>query len=409
VLIDSEPSPQSALAEEYRIYARETDTREATITENEALIESRVTAAEALADRHDWSFMMVQFQRTDAIFHTMGHDTEAVRRVYRAVDQAIGRLLALVDDDTTVIIVSDHGIHEYERKFRCNTWLRDKGWLQSSAESERRSWGATTKPTADKSNESTSISQQFLTTALTSLRRIGVTPQRAERALSIVGLAEPVRQMFPDKMIIEAADHVDWTDSKAYYRSVSSLGIRCNVRGRDPDGVIAPEDFDSVRETLVDALERVTAPDGKVVFEDVYDRHNRHGSDVANESSAPDIVVRPNRMVWKITDVIREPIFETTDEFNHTYQGLFIAAGPSLNSSADNSMEATAISPLILELFGYHPAPVMDGEVPTELLESNRNALVSPPEPENRTYLIEEKMSSSETVTKRLEQLGYLE
>jgi len=407
VLIDGEPSPQSTLGDDYRIYAQKTDSREETIAENEHLIESRVTAAETIADRHDWSFMMVQFQRTDAIFHTMGHDTGAVRRVYRAADDAIGRLLALVDDNTTVIVVSDHGIHEYERSFRCNTWLRDRGRLQTAAESERHSWGETTKPTADEKDGESLIVDRLLATSLASLRRLGLTPQRAERALSIVGLAKPVRRMLPNELILDAADHVDWSTSEAYCRSVSSLGIRCNVKGRDPEGVIPAEEFEDVRKEIIDALRAVSAPDGEPVFETVYDRHERHGADVANARSAPDIVFRPNRMVWKVTDVIREPIFDETDEFSHTYEGLFIAAGPSIDPAVDIELGATAIAPFVLQVFGYRPTPVMSGKVPSRLL--GEKTRTKTPEPGERSYLSEVDGDNSGVVTDRLEQLGYLE
>jgi predicted AlkP superfamily phosphohydrolase/phosphomutase len=351
--------------------------------------------------------MMVQFQRTDAIFHTMGHDSEAVRRVYRSVDRAIGRLLSLVDDDTTVVVVSDHGIHEYERTFRCNTWLRDRGWLQTASESDRHSWGETTKPTADEAAEEVSILRHLLEASVTTLRRAGLTPQRAERALSVVGLAEPVRRLLPDEVILDAAHHVDWSDSEAYCRSVSSLGIRCNVAGRDPGGVVLHEEFKSLRGELVDALRAISAPDGEPIFETVYDRHDRHGADVANERSAPDIVFRPNRMAWKVTDVIREPVFDETDEFSHTYEGMFVAAGPSIDSGADVELDATAIAPLVMQLFGYRPAPVMDGTVPVDLLDTE--ARTQPPEPKDRSYLSGETAAHSGTVTERLEQLGYME
>jgi len=207
-------------------------------------------------------------------------------------------------------------------------------------------------------------------------------------------------------MILNAADHVDWVRSESYCRSVSSLGIRCNVDGRDPDGVIPLDEFESVREELVDGLKNVRAPDGESVFETVYDRHERHGSDVANERSAPDVVVRPNRMRWKVTDVIREPIFESTDEFSHTYEGMFAVAGPSVNPDMDMELNAIAIAPLVLRAFGYRSPPVMNGETPPRLL--NAEAHMCPPEPETRVYLSEDTKEETDTVTERLQQLGYL-
>jgi len=213
--------------------------------------------------------------------------------------------------------------------------------------------------------------------------------------------------MVPDEVILDAADHVDWSTSEAYCRSVSSLGIRCNFDGRDPDGVIPSEEFKQGREELIDALRAVRAPDGESVFETVYDRHDRHGSDVPNERSAPDIVLRPNRMAWKITDVVREPVFEETDEFSHTYEGLFAVAGPSIDPANDIELDATAIAPLVLQSFGYQPAPVMDGTMPPELHDST--TLTQAPEPGERSYLSGTVGGDAGTVTDRLEQLGYLE
>ena len=408
IAIDGELTPQSALGEAYRIYADETDSRDARVAENEALVDARVDAAELLAERQDWSFMMVQFQRTDSIFHTLGHDRAAVRRVYERVDDAVGSLLALTDDETTVIVVSDHGIQEYERTFRCNTWLRDAGFVETAADTERYAWSEATKPD-ESADHARTVTDRLAATAIGALQSVGITPQRAEQALSVVGLAAPVRRLLPDKLLLDAADHVDWRASRAYCRSVSSLGLRCNVAGRDPGGVIDPAEFASVRSTLVTSLEALRAPDGTPVFEAVYDRHERHGSDVPNEASAPDIVVRPTGMRWKVTDVLREPVFGTTDEFSHTYEGLFIASGPPIRADAGGSVRAEDIAPTVLELFGYRPAPAMDGAVPTGLLDTDPERLEPPPTPEERTYLGDTGPTASETVTDRLGQLGYLE
>jgi predicted AlkP superfamily phosphohydrolase/phosphomutase len=160
---------------------------------------------------------------------------------------------------------------------------------------------------------------------------------------------------------------------------------------------------------LVDALKTVRTADGIAVFEDVYDRHERHGRNVANEASAPDIIVRPNQMDWKITDVIREPVFDTTDEFSHTYEGLFIAAGPPIEPSVNISPQVIDIAPTILELFGYRPAPVMDGNSLSKLHDVDQERLSEVPDPNSRTYLSKKEQGSSGTVTDRLEQLGYLE
>lgn len=409
VLIDGAVADPSALGDGYRIYARDRDGRAAALEEDEALIRSRVAAAETLADRHDWSFMMVQFQRTDSIFHTMGHDEGAVGRVYRAVDDAVGELLELVGSETTVVVVSDHGIHEYDGIFRCNTWLRDRGLARTSTDTERYSWGETTKPTGADESDTPAVTRRLVDASLVAVKRVGITPQRAERALRFVGLADPVREWLPDDLLVDSMAHVDWASSRAYCRSVSSLGIRCNVEGRDPDGVIPAAEFGAVRTQLVDALRAVAAPDGAALFEEVYDRHERHGSDVANEASAPDVVVRPREMRWKVTDLLREPVFGATTEFSHTYEGLFAAAGPSIATDAPGDVHATDIAPTILALLGYRPPSVMEGTVPGELVTVDESELRQLPTPGSRRYPSGTETEPSSVVTDRLAEMGYLE
>jgi predicted AlkP superfamily phosphohydrolase/phosphomutase len=67
------------------------------------------------------------------------HDpVEAVRwgdeiaRAYRWVDQQAGELLSLLDDDVTVIVVSDHGGTPIYRWFYLNAWLRSEGYLHAA-------------------------------------------------------------------------------------------------------------------------------------------------------------------------------------------------------------------------------------------------------------------------------------
>lgn len=391
VLIGGKPSAQTSLVEYYRIYPRKDDSRGAKISEIKALIESQVAAAVPLDASHDWSFMMVKFQRTDSVFPTMGHDQEAVRRVYRKVDETIERLLDPIDDDTIVLVVSDHGIQEYERTFRCTTWHRNEEWLQTSTNSTRYAWEETTKPTPEKElNEPLSIPRHLLSTSLPSLQHLGITPQRAEKALSLVGLSEPVRRQLRDEIILDVADHVDWSTSKTYCRFVSSLGIRCNVEGGDPDGIFSPAKFESIRSELFGTHEAIRAPDGTAVFKEVNDRHERHGSDVTNEAAAPDIVVRPNQMSWKITDVIHELVFDTIDEFSNTYEGLFIAVGQAIDPDVDISPKRIDIAPTILELFGYRPTPTKEGTTLSELHHINNHALSDAIEPGSDIYLSEE-------------------
>ena len=48
---------------------------------------------------------------------------------YRRADEAAGRALAMVDDRTRVIVLSDHGFGSFRRGVHLNSWLHDQGLL----------------------------------------------------------------------------------------------------------------------------------------------------------------------------------------------------------------------------------------------------------------------------------------
>lgn len=59
-----------------------------------------------------------------------GHPYETVvRDYYRMVDEEIAALLELLDDDTAVLVVSDHGAQRLDGGFCINQWLVERGWL----------------------------------------------------------------------------------------------------------------------------------------------------------------------------------------------------------------------------------------------------------------------------------------
>jgi predicted AlkP superfamily phosphohydrolase/phosphomutase len=52
-----------------------------------------------------------------------------IPHVYERMDELVGRVLPAVDDNTLLLICSDHGFSQYGRQFHLNTWLRDNGYL----------------------------------------------------------------------------------------------------------------------------------------------------------------------------------------------------------------------------------------------------------------------------------------
>lgn len=54
------------------------------------------------------------------------HDIEGY---YRAVDAHIARIRNAIPEDSTLLVMSDHGFQPYTREVHLNTWLMEHGWL----------------------------------------------------------------------------------------------------------------------------------------------------------------------------------------------------------------------------------------------------------------------------------------
>jgi len=151
--------------------------------------------------------------------------------MYAQMDRMLGRALAKLDGETTLIVLSDHGFAPFERSFNLNTWL-----LQNSY--------------------------------------IALNPDREG----------PAGDLFQD---------VDWTRTRAYGLGLN--GLYLNRRGRERYGTVAPgaeaETLENeIRTKLLAVRDPVTglAPITRIdKAEEVYD-----GPYVG---SAPDLVVGYNR------------------------------------------------------------------------------------------------------------------
>jgi predicted AlkP superfamily phosphohydrolase/phosphomutase len=62
---------------------------------------------------------------------------DRIREMYIAMDTVLEHALDVVDDDTVLFIVSDHGFAPYHRSFHVNTWLLENGYLQLQRGMER--------------------------------------------------------------------------------------------------------------------------------------------------------------------------------------------------------------------------------------------------------------------------------
>ncbi|MDL5360629.1 alkaline phosphatase family protein [Halalkalicoccus sp. NIPERK01] len=392
---------------EYRVYPPHgsgVDPEEA-IANYRDLIASRGAAFRYLCREFDPEFGFVEFQSTDTVFHELAGDSRGVEAVYRAVDREVGSVLGATDPDT-VFLVSDHGMGPYEEyEFRVNEFLRREGYVEavSGREGGMPSWGTIHEHERARTESpgTGALVESALSRAVLAGARVGLTSQRAHRLLDRVGLAESVARVVPADLIRAATEQVDFAGSAAYMRSRTELGVRINLAGREPEGVVAPEEYESVREDLVEKLSAVRTPDGDPVFETVAPREEVFSGPYVEH--AVDVVAVPQDYEQFISArLLGEPFGDPEEPWNHKRDGLFAATGEGIDSGADlTDAHLFDVAPTVLASLGVPRDERMDGRVlpVVEAVGTERYADIEG----------DRRRTDSRAVEDRLSQLGYLE
>nr|WP_272904846.1 alkaline phosphatase family protein [Halobacterium sp. TGN-42-S1] len=394
---------------DYRVYAPRDveDGSDEQVAWYERLTEMRGAAFRHLADRFDPEFGFLQFQQTDTVFHERPGDDHAVRAVYEAVDDEVGAVLDACDPDT-VILASDHGIGPYAPdEFRVNEYLREAGYVETTrGEGGMPSWTSLHRDERTRDGEAGGAEdgggQPLSAWLVARAAAVGLTSQRIGRVLSALGLADLALRVVSTETVRAGTERVDFAESTAYMRSRTELGVRINLEGREPEGTVAPEDYDDVREDLIAVLRGARTPDGDPVFSAVEPRETYF--DGEHVEDAADVVVVPDGFDTYLTASLRGDAFGPASEsWNHKRDGLFAAVGDGVDTDAQlGDAHLFDVAPTVLSALGVPPSDAMDGE-PLPVVDAVPPASYDDYEDEPA------RSTDDRAVERRLADLGYLD
>ncbi len=267
-----------------------------------------------------WDFFMFVEMGTDRIHHGFwkffdpGHRAyekgnryeQAIRNYYRYLDRELGELLAMIDQDTVVLVVSDHGAKKMDGGICINEWLLQNGYL--------------------------------------TLRE----PPRTPTAI--------------DKCAVDWSKTLAWSEGGYYAR------LFLNVKGREPQGVIEPRDYERVRDEL--AAEIAAIPDhlgrplGTIV-------HKPQALYRATTNIPPDLLIYFGDLSWRSVGTLGTGAIHTfdndtgPDDANHAQQGILILHDPAQPGGGREikGMSLYDVAPTILHLLGQTPPPHMIGRI----------------------------------------------
>jgi len=228
----------------------------------------------------------------------------AIRDYYRFLDDRIGELLEVIDDDTAVMIVSDHGAQTMHGAICVNEWLMQKGYLTLKE-----------KPEA---------------------------PARLKM------------------------DMVDWSKTKAWGEGGYYSRIFFNVKGREPKGILDPGQYDSFRDQIQKDFEDIGDERGKNIGtlvlrpEEIYEEVKNIPPDLIvyfgdlNWRSAAQIGTGEVHIFENDTG---------PDDANHAKNGIYVLRMPKgeKGTKADQ-YSIYDIAPTILDFFGLDIPKDMKGK-----------------------------------------------
>jgi len=372
------------------------------------LVECRGEYALQLMDDYPQDFLMFHFLSTDTMQHafwrfvdpshprydpkTAARFGSAVKQLHQRIDDFIGQMFDRITDDTTVIVMSDHGFGPLHHVINLNLFLLERGLLRL----KRGAW----------------------TRLKTGLFRAGLTPASIWHLVERTGLQNYVWQVSKstrNKVVGKflSFDDVDWSHTLAY--SIGHVGqIYINLKGREPEGIVEPgEEYVAVRQQVIDALKDLRYPttDQPLVDEVIPGDQVVHGP-FAGRSPDVHVVLDGYR-------AIAFPLFATDshivtrqirgDSGCHRRDGIFIARGPEVRTGKMvESARILDLAPTILHLMGLPVPADMDGRVLTETLSTSRPVERQSASPASGD--VDAGLSAEETaeVEGRLRSLGYL-
>lgn len=311
---------------------------------------------------------MVQFQTTDTAFHSL-RNLKYILPVYQYIDRCVGEIIEVLGNNTDIFIVSDHGIGKAKWKFCLNSWLQKEGFLADKRIGSKEI--SFTDVKERKNDVSGKRGINMVGKIMFYLGKLGITIAELDKTISVLKL-DFIKDLLPQHFKNQIPRRqIDWERTKAYCPSGSSMSIRVNLEERESSGVVKTAEYTALRDTIINRLRLFKDPDGNPVFEAVLPREAYYRGQYL--SCANDIMLFPRDMDYVISADILKRLFLPFTSYTHKMNGLFIAAGPNIDSKGrlDNKVSLLDVAPTILHLAGFSVPEDIDGRVSTEIFRED--------------------------------------
>lgn len=336
-------------------------------------IESQRKTVLYLMDKYPWDLFAVRFNSPDNVQHQYwsymdeGHPEynpkadkrlkEGIFSVYRRLDEVVGEIHARLEAaNSNLIIMSDHGAGpRVGKSIFVNEWLKDMGLLSRIGKENKSSF----KRAVD--DIKFLIKGRILSFFLKS-----IPPHIKAKLTEVIPWAAAKTANYL------RFSGLDWSNTKAFMGEVE--GIRINVKGKYPQGIVPQEAYEDLREKIISEAKKLKEPEtGNNVFKGVFRREEIFKGD--STVTFPDIVLKPNDKYYMTPKFFRRNekkpgVYLGNDMHwrkisgSHRQYGIFMAAGPDVKQGNQvNDLNIIDILPTVFYLLGVPIPADVDGKV----------------------------------------------
>lgn len=237
-------------------------------------IDRKVATALHLFGKEAWDCFMLVLGETDSTAHRLWKyhdkhsplaDAQVVQytgedplwRIYQRVDQHLGTFCRMAPEDTTILIMSDHGQGGNGTKVvYLNRWLEEQQLLRFKM--------------APQGGGVRSLGRRLLTQGVQRAKALSLKclpPTIKRKVLRNTPLANKLESWL-------RFSHIDWLHTQAYSEETPYFPtVWINLHGREPAGIVSTDEYETVRERIIQALHRWVEPEtGQRVVKRVYKR-----------------------------------------------------------------------------------------------------------------------------------------
>lgn len=372
-------------------------------------LQIREKTALYLMKEKEWDLFMIHLMETDSIQHQMWHLIDKVDRpryfpeapaeepileIYKLADDFVGQCIDELNSQDNILLISDHGFGSLFYNVYLNNWLREEGYLKL------------------KRNSSTLFKK--------ALEKVGFTQKNLYPWLERTRILGRGRRMKHGQIyeltsrFFLSAKNIDWKKTLAY--SYGNIGqIYLNIAGREPQGIIPPDEVNSYTQEIISKLSELENPINKekVVKEALRKEDIYHGPQL---EKAPEILVsfREGYMASGASEFISSEVISPTFAGSgwHRMEGILVGRGGNLKSGGlENGQKINLVDllPTILYSMGLSIPKGLDGRVAKEIFQKSYLA-------KNEILHLDEGIEESkekdfvdnqEAIKERLKGLGY--